>query len=155
MNCNSEPEVLEAVMDGRFPDGCEVELREHVASCDDCADLVLVAGVIREDHHEAVTHANVPPPSVVWWRIQRRARAEAVQAATRAITAVQTGAIAAAVIIGAALIGGVGAWLAHISDGIHFGAFDFAPAPEVVLLASAGACLMFAPVALWVLVARD
>ena len=155
MNCEHEPEILDAVMSGRWPHATDPELRAHAAVCAVCSEVALVAGAIHDDHVDAVHGAPVPPASVVWWRAQQRARREAVQTATRAITAIQTGAVAAAVIIGAALIGGVGALAAHIGDGIHFGAFDFAPSPAVVLLAAAATSVLLAPVAVWVLVARD
>lgn len=155
MNCEREIEVLDAVMSGRWPEGCEPELRAHASRCSLCTDVVTVAGAIHEDHTVAMHEAPLPTASMVWRRAQLRSRREAIQAATRAITAVQTGTIAAAVVIGAALIGGVGALLSHISDGIHFGAFDFAPSPGVLLLAAAAAGLAFAPVAVWVLVSED
>jgi predicted anti-sigma-YlaC factor YlaD len=155
MNCEREPEILQAIMDGRWPDGSDPELRAHASKCGPCSELITVAGAIRADHQEALAEAAVPPSSLVWRRAQRRAREEAVREVTRAITAVQTGALAAAVVVGAALIGGIGALLAHISDGIHFGALDFVPDQNVMLFAAVATCVLFAPVAVWMFVAED
>lgn len=155
MNCQREIEVLAAVMDGRWPEGCEAELRAHAASCSDCREVVLVAGALRRDHHAALSEATVPHSSVVWWRAQRRARQEALETARRAITAVQTGSIAAATVVGAALIGGLGAWLSHIADGIHFGAFAWAPSADVLVLAALATGILLAPLTVWLLVAED
>lgn len=156
MNCQREIEVLAAVMDGRWPEGCDAEVRAHAASCRDCGEVVIVAGALRQDHHAAIREAGVPPPSLVWWRAQRRARQEAMDTARRTITAVQTGSLAAAVVIGAALIGGIGALLGHIADGIHFGAFDVVlPSPEVLILAALGTSILLAPLTVWLLVAED
>ena len=155
MNCEREPEVLEAVLAGRWPDGADPELRDHADGCDACDELALVAGAIHADHYDAVHGANVPPAAVVWWRAQQRARAEAVKSAKQTITAVQTGAIASAIVVGLALAGGLGALIAHIGDGVHFGAFDFAPSPSVALLAAVATSLLLAPAAVWLLLARD
>ena len=155
MNCEREYEVLDAILAGRWPDGSDPELRAHASACNLCRELIAVAGAIRADHHEAMAEAAVPPSSLVWGRAQRRAREEAVKEVTRAITAVQTGAVAAAVVVGAALIGGAGAFLAHISDGIHFGALDFVPDQNVLVFAAVATCVLFAPVALWLFVPED
>jgi predicted anti-sigma-YlaC factor YlaD len=156
MNCQREIEVLAAVMDGRWPAGCEAELRAHAASCSDCSEVVLVAGALRRDHHAAMSEATVPHGSVVWFRAQRRARREALETARRTITAVQTGSIAAAAVVGAALIGGIGALLARVADGFHFGAFDLVmPAPDVLVLAAVATGIVLAPLTVWLLVAED
>jgi predicted anti-sigma-YlaC factor YlaD len=154
MNCEREPEVLQAIMDGRWPDGCDAELRAHASGCALCGELIAVAGALRADYRDAMAEASVPPSSLVWRRAQRRSREEAVRDVTRVITALQAGAIATAVVVGAALIGGIGAWLGHVADGIHFGAVDVAASQNALLFAAA-ATLLFAPVAVWMFVAED
>mgnify|MGYP006162161733 CR=1 FL=1 len=99
MNCEREFDVLDAVMSGRWPDGCDEDLRMHAHHCEICHDLIQVAHAVRTDHLEDLQHVTVPPSGVVWWKAQRRARQEAVTAARRTIAAVQTGTMAAAVIV--------------------------------------------------------
>lgn len=152
MNCEHEIEILDAVLDGRWPDGCDTDLRAHAAACPSCSELLAVAVPLRDDYHHAVHEADPPPAAAVWWRAQRRARYEAMQNATRTVAAVQTGLVAAAGVVGMALIGGIGAWLAHVSDGIHFGAIDVAPLTGLMMVAAVAACVLVAPVAVWLLV---
>lgn len=159
--CPREYEVLECVTAGRWPDGCEAELRAHAASCALCADLVAVTRAIAEEMHAEMRAADVPPAGMVWWRMQRRQRADIARTATRAITLVQTASVCAAVAFALTVLGGVAAvndtWrhsLARMADAIHFGAIDpFAwSAPLLVALA---ASLMLAPVAVYLAVAKD
>src|SRR5688572_2159784 len=160
MNCEREFDVLDAVMSGRWPDGCEDELRIHAQRCAVCVDLVGVAHAVRSEHLSEVQEANVPPSGVVWWKAQRRARQEAVTAAARTITAVQTGMMAAAVVIGLAIIGGVGVLMAQVTNvfdfsWFHLPAIDFTPNGSVIMLVAAVSLLLLAPVAVWFAVHED
>ena len=155
MNCERELEVFDAVMSGRYPDACDAELLAHAARCENCRELVIVARPLRADYHAAVAEAAVPPAGVVWWRARTRARREAIEAASRAITLVQAASIGAATVAGLALIGGAGVWLARISDGIHFGAFNPATGSSVLLLMAGATALLLAPLAAWVAVSED
>lgn len=149
MNCERELEVLDAVLTGRYPDACSAELLAHATQCPNCRELVIVAKPLRDDYRAAVSTAPVPAAGAVWWRSQRRARREAIEAASRAITMVQTASIGAAIAIGLGLAGGAGLWLARISDGIHFGAFNSAAGSSVLLLMAGATALLLAPFAVW------
>jgi hypothetical protein len=160
MNCEREFDVFDAVMSGRWPDGCDDELRSHAQECAVCVDLVGVAHALRSEYLAEVQDADVPPSGVVWWKAQRRARRDAVASAQRTITAVQTGTIAAAVIIGLAIIGGLGTVVAKTTN--IFANFDFtairnvAPTtPVLVFLGLVSLILLAAPVAVWFAVHED
>lgn len=160
MNCEREFDVLDAVMSGRWPDGCEEELRLHAHQCAICVDLIEVAHAVRSEHLAEMQEADVPPSGVVWWKAQRRARQEAVTAAARTITAVQTGMMAAAVIIGLAIIGGVGVIVGQVTNvfdfsWFHLPAIDFTPNGSVVMLVTIVSLLLLAPVAVWFAVHED
>jgi predicted anti-sigma-YlaC factor YlaD len=149
MNCERELEVLDAVLSGRYPDACNAELLAHAKTCANCRELIVVAVPLRADYRAAMAEAPVPAAAVVWWRAQRRARREAIEAASRAITLVQAASIGVAITAGLALIGGAGMWLARISDGFHFGAFNPAMGSSVLLLMAGASALLLAPVAVW------
>ena len=155
MNCQREFDVLDAVMSGRWPDGCDDELQSHARSCAVCADLIEVAHAIRSEHLADMQDAVVPPSGVVWWKAQRRARHEAVAAAQRAITAVQTGTIAAAIVIGLAIIGGAGALAARLNvidfDWLHV----LEPSTDVMILTGLLSVLVITPIAVWLMVPED
>ena len=155
MNCEREFDVLDAVMSGRWPDGCEDELRTHAQQCAVCVDLIAVAHAVRSEHLAEMHEANVPPSGVVWWKAQRRARHEAVAAAQRAITAVQTGTMAVAVIIGIAIIGGAGAVVSRFTNVFDFELVFFKPNVDVMILAGLLSILVLTPIAVWLMVHED
>ena len=156
MNCEREFDVLDAVMSGRWPDGCDEDLRMHAHHCEICHDLVQVAHAVHSEHLEDLQDVTVPPSGVVWWKAQRRARHEAVTAAQRAITAVQTGTMAAAIVIGLAIIGGLGALVARFTDVLDFQWIQrFTPSVDVMILAGFLSILVLTPIAVWFMVHED
>ena len=74
-------------------------------ACPVCADVALVARVLRDERHEAWRDAHVPAAGHVWWRATIRARAESARAAARPITLAQGLGGACAAGVCAALIG--------------------------------------------------
>ncbi len=108
--CAHEASVLAATraMPARpMPDA----LLAHMAECDDCRELHVVASVLRADRDDAVAHARIPSAGQVWWRAELRARHDAAAAATRPITVVSG--LAAACLVGllASLAGVLAVWL--------------------------------------------
>ena len=110
IDCEMESEVLAAVLQDRWPARVDASLREHVAACAICADVVLIAGAIDEAREEMRARAVVPDSGRVWWLAQMRARREAAQAAGRPITAVQVIALACAMGLLGACFGATSAW---------------------------------------------
>ena len=152
VECPREADVLEAVASGRWQDGCDTGLREHAAACPICADIAMIAEALRDDCKDALRAAQLPASAQVWWRASMRARAEATRAATRPITLVQGLAAAATVGVGAALLGSVSfpgwsGWLAAASALVH------AQTLALVLLISA--CVLLAPVAVYLMLSED
>lgn len=100
--CQFEADVLESAV-------LSAELREHVKSCEICADLLAVAGAVEAAREETVAYA-IPDSGLVWWKAQIRARREAAEAVGRPITAVQIAAFACAVGLMGACIGATSSW---------------------------------------------
>jgi hypothetical protein len=96
LDCRHEHEVAAAVLSGRWPYGCDEELRAHVAACDVCSGVTTVAELLREDQSNHLADVRVPAAGQVWWRAAVRARVEAVHTASRPITWMQ-GLVGAAV----------------------------------------------------------
>jgi hypothetical protein len=88
--CDQESAVQSALQAECWTD----ELREHVAECSDCSDLVLVAGYLRETAASVGDDGELPDPGYIWWRAQLATRAAKVERATRAITIWQRVALA-------------------------------------------------------------
>ena len=146
--CRYEADVLAAVTAGSWERASD-ELKAHVTTCRTCADLALVSQLLKTDHAAVVAEANVPSAGQVWWRAQMRARAEAAQAAARPLFVAQ--AVACAAVLGAlvALV----TWL-WPTGGWHFTAT--APSElSVTALVAIGAWVLLAPVALYLVFARD
>jgi predicted anti-sigma-YlaC factor YlaD len=156
--CLREFEALEAIQDGRWPDGCETELREHVNGCTTCRELVTLAGALLDERNAAVREAPIPGSGLVWWRIQMRARREAQRNATRTLAAVQAAAVIAALGIGVGILGATSlpeaaTWLAKIIP-----TSPSAPALArwaTPLLLALGTWLSLAPVAVWLAVTEE
>ena len=89
LSCASEQDLLDAVASGRWPDRAGAALRAHVAGCPVCGDVAVFAAALLEDRHAALADAVVPPPSVLWWRCQLRAREDAARIAARPIVLIQ------------------------------------------------------------------
>ena len=146
--CRYETDVLAAVADGSW-DHATDELKAHVTTCRTCSDLALVSQLLKTDHAAMVAQANVPSAGQVWWRAQMRARAEAAEAAARPLFVAQALACAAVVGLLVALV----TWL-WPAGGWHF----VATAPSELSLTTwvaIGAWVVIAPVALYLVFARD
>jgi hypothetical protein len=108
--CEYEAEVLAAVLQSRWPENAEPDLREHVAGCQVCSEVVLVAWSIGGAREEMRSSVVVPDSGRVWWRAQLRARREAVKAAGRPITVAQVAAFACAMGLLGACFGAMSTW---------------------------------------------
>jgi hypothetical protein len=159
--CSREPDLLEVLAAGRWPDGGVEELQAHVDTCRSCLDLLAVALPLLEEQALAHRDARIPSSAVVWWRAQTRARREAVEAATRPIAMIQGIALACSAGLAAGITSlaqpPIGAWLAwlrgilvHLDprsiDLAHLGALQ--PA-GMLPLAGLGLLLLIAPIALY------
>jgi hypothetical protein len=88
-SCTCEAEVVRALKDGHWPDGCAPELRAHVETCETCGDLVLVTRSFQLARHEAEHETIAGSASLLWWRAQLRQRNAAAESVSRPITIAQ------------------------------------------------------------------
>lgn len=164
--CAREPEVLEAVAFGRWPEQ-RGDLAAHVASCAICADVLEVARALHDDREWLAREAQPPSAGMVWWRATIRARAEAARTATQPISVLQS--IAGACIVGAAAGLGTIAWrslywldrlgelavqLESRRDGIA-SASTIAASHGLPILIAVAAGLVLAPLAIYLTLADD
>lgn len=103
--CSRHPELLELAASGGWPERCDADLRQHLESCADCADLALVVCSIAGDRDEALPRLAVPPAGAMWWKAQRRAQLESAVKAERTVTTVQLLTIVTAVVALFGLLG--------------------------------------------------
>lgn len=161
--CSCEEDVLDAISSRRWPDRCGRELRAHVMSCGQCADLVQVATALLEERELAWSEAQIPPSGVVWWRAQLRAREDAARAAARPLAFIQGVAASVALWLGVTIVRAVpsndlSAWRAWIAAWIPTGSFTTPDVPRLLqvaeivpisILCLLAAWLVLAPVAIY------
>ncbi len=145
-SCKFEPEILDAVLTGRFND----DLRAHTATCATCGEVAAIAGLVRDDFNQAQRQAQVPTAGAVWLRAQIRARDEAARTAARPIVLTQALTIAA-------LLG----LLVAVAGRLSFHSFVWPSLAEiplqvlVVLGAVLVSWLIVAPIVLYLAFSRD
>jgi len=103
--CSHENDVLQALKDGHWPEGCAPELRAHVETCPSCSDLVLVTNVFQRAKDES---RNQPPsgsPGLIWWRAQLQRRHAATRSVSQPITVAETFALVVNLIVAVVFIG--------------------------------------------------
>ena len=153
MDCLREQEVVQMVACGRWPDRCPEDLRAHVSTCAVCSDAVEVALAFREDLEDASLGAHVPPPGLVWWRAELRARQEAMRTVSRPMTLVQAFGGACTVGVAVALLTRAWPWLKNTLTFIDLSAFSFSQ--WTVLLTAALALLIIAPLAMYLVLSDE
>jgi hypothetical protein len=164
VDCSREPDVLEALTDGRWPDRVDRDLREHAASCAVCADLVAVVRPLMNEQSPELwaQQPQIPSSGVMWWKAQMRARQEKAREAARPITVAQIVAGSTAVLLTIFALLALSPWLSTwISgrSGIDLPRFDWAAVvlaqgwllPSLVV----GIWLVLTPVAIYLAVADD
>lgn len=158
--CPREQDALDAVATLRWPERADADLRDHVAACVVCADLVEVAAALSGEHDRASAEARVPPSAAVWWKAQVRARQEAARTAARPIAVVHGVAAASAVALVVSLVAAlaVALWpllpsLPRVPDLAPLAAAAWERAPFLILVLVPW--LILAPVAAWIALARE
>lgn len=118
VECAREQDVLDAIAARRWPERCDAELRDHVASCSICSDVVAVVGPLTASHDEIWPEIQVPSSATVWWRAQLRAQQEAARKAARPITIVQVAASVAALVVIVVTAYAIRPWLPAFTFGL-------------------------------------
>lgn len=151
--CPREQEVMESVSRGGWPDHSPADLREHVPQCSLCASVVEVALALHEDHEALSLNARVPPPGLVWWRAEIRARQDAMRTASWPMTLVQAFGGACTAGVALALLSRAWPWLKNTLSLIDVSAFSFSE--WSMLLALALVILIIAPVAMYLVLSDE
>ena len=160
--CPREPEIVEAIVAGRWPAAVDEEVRMHVDQCDNCRDVAWIAPALRDEYLALRHDTQLPSAAQVWWRAAVRARLEAAQDASRPITLAQglAGAAAAGLLVAIVtaswpLVSRVGMWLMAAVLHVDPGASDAgglvlsSVTRSLFLIVPLGVALIVAPVALY------
>jgi hypothetical protein len=84
-SCENEVRILEALGQGVAPEAFEEPLRQHVANCAWCAEIISVYELFQSDSKQLCATAPVPEAGHVWWRATLAARRAAAERALRPI----------------------------------------------------------------------
>lgn len=114
-HCSRESEVVALLKSGHWPESCEPELRQHVASCSICSDTILITTSFQRSLAKSRSEARLDTPGIIWWRAQLRRRHAALERVSKPVTWAHLFALAicilAAVGFAAAQIRNAGGWL--------------------------------------------
>jgi len=158
--CDREEVLLEIVRAGRWPELCGEEISTHIAGCASCTELVAVASALAGEQQAALREAPVPPSGLVWWRMQKRAREEALRTANRAVTTIQAVSVSAGVAIALLIVGSFSdertllQSLKDLTHAVHLPAVATL-AQSLPLALALVTCALLAPVALYLALAHD
>jgi hypothetical protein len=166
VECQFESEVLAAVLQSRWPDRVDAQLRAHVAACAICSDVTAIAGAVDEAREEIRAQAVIPNSGRVWWLAQMRARRDAARDAGRPITAVQVIALACAMGVLGACFGATSEWFQSTLGRVVSGATGFQlktlipsatalVAEHGALVLAMAAVVLLVPAAVYVAMLRD
>ena len=150
--CPLEQETLAMVQSGRWPHGCDETSRAHINDCTLCGDIVRVAVLVSNDYQATLRTARVPNSGLIWWRMQRRSRQEAVRTASRVITIVQAIAVAAGVAVAIGILTAAGRAFSVNPSEISQAILTQWGIPLLITLA---AWLALAPVAVYLAVGKE
>ena len=157
LECPREQDLLDAAAANRWPDRVDASLREHVAGCAICADVVEIAVAFLEDREVARAEAQVPPAAVVWWRSQIRAREEAARIASRPIALVQAVATVCVAVASLAVAPAASAWLRALITSLGAADWGSLPGSDIsfswILGAAAYTTLPLLAVGIWIVLA--
>ena len=108
-DCTREPEVLEAVTTGYWPE--DGALRSHVTACRTCSDAVTLLQTLASERDRLIDQALVPSAGLMWWRAQIRVRQEAARTVAQPIAFAQGLAVAVGLGIAFAVAGLASPWV--------------------------------------------
>ena len=159
LGCEFESEVLAAVIEARWPERADAELRAHAEGCAICREVAAVGAALAADRETLLAEATVPDSGLVWWRAQLRARREAAKVAGRPITAAQVLTLASAAGLAGACFGATSSWfqaaLGRLGAELSGLPVQQLLAQHVVAAIAGAAVLVLVPAAVVLAILRD
>jgi hypothetical protein len=148
--CEFEPEVLAAVLQGRWPLRVDPQLRTHATACAVCRDVAAIAGAIEDTREEMLAHAVIPGSGRVWWIATLRARREAAAAANRPILVIQSVAFICALCLLGWYLRAAANWLSPVFERVASGLMEHS-----VLAVALGAAVLLVPAGVYFALGRE
>ena len=129
--CVQEAAVVNAVLCGHWPRGCDDALVAHAVDCEVCREVAAIATLMHDDADRSRYEVHVPASGQVWWRAAVRSRLESTQASVRPMTWLHG--ITAAAALGVLLAMMTAAWpvLMPLLERVWMMAAGYFPSPDV------------------------
>ncbi len=164
--CLRSSDVASAAIAGELLNPADGELGRHLAECEACRDLALVASALRGERDRIRRSAPAPSAGLVWWRAQLRARQEAERRAAAPVTLVHAAAFVAGLVAAVVSFLAFARWIGPASLTEFLPTFptwsetaqslaDLSPVLRWALALGASAWLILGPVALYLTLRRD
>ena len=165
--CAQEPAVVNAVLSGHWPGGCDDTLVAHAVDCEVCREVAAIAMLMQDDAERSRYEVHVPASGQVWWRAAVRARLDSTQASTRPMTWLHGITAAVAVGVMLALISAAWPMLVPMFERVWTLAAGYFPSADVASAVANGlrlsamlgliaaAILVLAPLALYFALSDD
>ena len=96
--CSHLDEIRQALTAGHWPHGAAQELHAHAATCNRCAQEILITTHLQQARTATIASVQPITSSLLWWRAQLRRRNAAVERAGRPLAAAQVFALIIAVV---------------------------------------------------------
>jgi hypothetical protein len=87
--CFHDSEIKAMLLQGHWPHACNPDLRAHIDSCPQCRQQVLIAHTFKTARAQAIESANIPHPTLLWWKAQLLRRNAALRQVERPFTTAQ------------------------------------------------------------------
>jgi len=143
--CTREADVIRIAASGDW----DADIQEHIASCASCAETFELASALHAEDEEAQRDAKLPAAGLMYWRATIRARAEAARKAEQPITIAHG-------VATSCVVGGGCALAAYVWKAVSWPVVEGAATQYAVpLMLAVAVCLLVAPVAVYVALARD
>jgi predicted anti-sigma-YlaC factor YlaD len=155
IDCEFAEEVLAAVIESRWPENADDQLRVHVPACAICRETAMVAEAIGEARDAMRSSVAIPDSGRVWRMAQIRARREAIAAASRPITFVQMIAFACATGLLGACFGATSEWFQAALKRFASNPLTTVIAHHVLLAGATAAVLLLLPAAAYFVVREN
>ena len=126
LTCARSVELSVVLRSGNLPSTWEPSLREHVQTCRQCSDQLLVSQSLRTARSATMAAAPMGSPQLLWWRAQLRRRNEALEKLSKPTSIVGTVAALSTLAVALALLAWQAkgtelwlAWLGSVPEGLH------------------------------------
>jgi hypothetical protein len=103
-SCKRGEDVASMVRMGYWPNGCDEELREHIAGCGRCREWILLTQSFEQVRMESCAETPLRSSFLLWWRAELRRRDAALKQVSLPMTLAHRFALVVGLVAAAAFL---------------------------------------------------